>query len=501
VIQRQLGHADLGITSAYLRGIDNTEIIQAVHDSPSPTIPATAGLIPKERDCCASGGGLRTCAVEFTRSSGRQCSAKQGPIQIESVVAVRWSRVKALLASTDTFGVSGGNESLPPPGWDRLSVAPISEQEQSGGSVPVSRPRARLVALLVGLAVVGGVAAATVLPRGARASVPSIRGGSFSTRYPVGWTLTVTHPVVGVSNYSLGSTGTKLDELGIPSPGEAGLTISEYSLATLAALADPSAASQNPFVLLAHVVGVPRLAESRDAPIKLHATTLDGAPAAAIVYRYTYGGIENIQSDVVARRGSMVVSIETDADPLAAAQATAAMTSVMAQWRWRQTQSGHDGSAAPTTSSSTPRADAASIVGRYDVVGSVLLTGGFSGERPGDLLSRNWSIQRTCTHSKCRLILTRTLAAITGLPPISAVLIPTSGGWTAHFAETQGCPDPDSPTRSTEYSTFSMWATPTGLEAIEHGQARQVGNCEATYEDVHWYADKQTGRPSQLSAT
>jgi site-specific recombinase XerD len=32
VIQRQLGHADLGITSAYLRGIDNTEIIHAVHE-------------------------------------------------------------------------------------------------------------------------------------------------------------------------------------------------------------------------------------------------------------------------------------------------------------------------------------------------------------------------------------------------------------------------------------------------------------------------------------
>jgi site-specific recombinase XerD len=29
VIQRQLGHADLGITSSYLRGIDNTEIIHA----------------------------------------------------------------------------------------------------------------------------------------------------------------------------------------------------------------------------------------------------------------------------------------------------------------------------------------------------------------------------------------------------------------------------------------------------------------------------------------
>ena len=39
VIQRQLGHADLGITSAYLRGIDNTEIIHAVHERPAPMIP------------------------------------------------------------------------------------------------------------------------------------------------------------------------------------------------------------------------------------------------------------------------------------------------------------------------------------------------------------------------------------------------------------------------------------------------------------------------------
>jgi hypothetical protein len=42
VIQRQ--HADLGITSAYLRGIDNTEIIHAVHERPAPMIPAANGL-------------------------------------------------------------------------------------------------------------------------------------------------------------------------------------------------------------------------------------------------------------------------------------------------------------------------------------------------------------------------------------------------------------------------------------------------------------------------
>jgi site-specific recombinase XerD len=47
VIQRQLGHADLGVTSAYLRGIDNTEIIHAVHERPIPMIPATSGITPK----------------------------------------------------------------------------------------------------------------------------------------------------------------------------------------------------------------------------------------------------------------------------------------------------------------------------------------------------------------------------------------------------------------------------------------------------------------------
>jgi site-specific recombinase XerD len=44
VIQRQLGHADLAITSVYLRGIDNTEIIHTVHERPAPMIPAHNGL-------------------------------------------------------------------------------------------------------------------------------------------------------------------------------------------------------------------------------------------------------------------------------------------------------------------------------------------------------------------------------------------------------------------------------------------------------------------------
>lgn len=44
VIQRQLGHANLGVTSVYLQGIDNAEIIDAVHARRAPMVPASAGL-------------------------------------------------------------------------------------------------------------------------------------------------------------------------------------------------------------------------------------------------------------------------------------------------------------------------------------------------------------------------------------------------------------------------------------------------------------------------
>src|SRR3954447_14100648 len=36
VIQRQLGHSNLGITSVYLQGIDNAEIIETVHARRAP---------------------------------------------------------------------------------------------------------------------------------------------------------------------------------------------------------------------------------------------------------------------------------------------------------------------------------------------------------------------------------------------------------------------------------------------------------------------------------
>jgi integrase/recombinase XerD len=44
VIQRQLGHSNLGITSVYLQGIDNAEIIDTVHTRRAPMIAVSTSL-------------------------------------------------------------------------------------------------------------------------------------------------------------------------------------------------------------------------------------------------------------------------------------------------------------------------------------------------------------------------------------------------------------------------------------------------------------------------
>ena len=46
VIQRQLGHANLRVTTVYLQGIDSAEIINAVHARMAPMMPASAVLGP-----------------------------------------------------------------------------------------------------------------------------------------------------------------------------------------------------------------------------------------------------------------------------------------------------------------------------------------------------------------------------------------------------------------------------------------------------------------------
>jgi integrase/recombinase XerD len=44
VIQRQLGHSNLGITSIYLQGIGSAEIIETVHARHAPMVRARTTL-------------------------------------------------------------------------------------------------------------------------------------------------------------------------------------------------------------------------------------------------------------------------------------------------------------------------------------------------------------------------------------------------------------------------------------------------------------------------
>ena len=46
VIQRQLGHTNLGITSIYLQDIDSAEIIDTVHARRAPVVPVNSTLRP-----------------------------------------------------------------------------------------------------------------------------------------------------------------------------------------------------------------------------------------------------------------------------------------------------------------------------------------------------------------------------------------------------------------------------------------------------------------------
>jgi len=59
VIQRQLGHSNLGITSVWLQGIGSGEIIETVHARRAPMIPVSASLRLRSRDAATAGRRAR----------------------------------------------------------------------------------------------------------------------------------------------------------------------------------------------------------------------------------------------------------------------------------------------------------------------------------------------------------------------------------------------------------------------------------------------------------
>ena len=77
VIQRPLGHANLGITAVYLRGIDSSEIVQTVGARAAPTLPASAGLrYWTSREAKADQSVLDRC-LELSASQSRHGSTQK----------------------------------------------------------------------------------------------------------------------------------------------------------------------------------------------------------------------------------------------------------------------------------------------------------------------------------------------------------------------------------------------------------------------------------------
>jgi len=68
VIQRQLGHSNLGITSIYLQGIDNAEIIETVHARRQPMSQHITNALKEPRRNAA-----RRAKEERSRPSAREC--------------------------------------------------------------------------------------------------------------------------------------------------------------------------------------------------------------------------------------------------------------------------------------------------------------------------------------------------------------------------------------------------------------------------------------------
>jgi hypothetical protein len=120
---------------------------------------------------------------------------------------------------------------------------------------------------------------------------------------------------------------------GTPPAGVIDISIQTASLATLTQ-ADPAAATQTPVQLFADVDAAPSGATHIVPLVAAHTTTLGGLPAAAGSFSYTASGVQNVESDVIARNGLSVYDVELDAAPALVAQGTSAINTILAKWHW-----------------------------------------------------------------------------------------------------------------------------------------------------------------------
>jgi hypothetical protein len=124
VIQRQLGHANLSITSLYLLGIDNTEIIHSVQQRPAPMIPAT------KRTRSEALVLRRSRNAEEHRAPVRRSSRRIASVRITEASSVKASaRFPRLGGRSPTFSRSAFGEQSATPvtyRWRRLPCSRVN---------------------------------------------------------------------------------------------------------------------------------------------------------------------------------------------------------------------------------------------------------------------------------------------------------------------------------------------------------------------------------------
>lgn len=239
-------------------------------------------------------------------------------------------------------------------------VPPPPPQERERGPRDSARAGTRRTLLIAAVFAAAAAGALVVLRAGSGSGAPNLttlRGPSFTTAYPAGWSLTLTHPSAGATAYVLASNGATLDHYGIPPTGSIGMTITDVSVTALAAAArDPGAGTQDPFQMLPRVTGRPPGATTPVFTVPLHRTSLDGAAGAAVTATYSYQGMDNVQSDVISLDGQAVGLVEVDSQSALAAQGNAALAVVLAHWHWTAQHNGQATIPAPVQGGSNPAA-------------------------------------------------------------------------------------------------------------------------------------------------
>jgi hypothetical protein len=136
VIQRQLGHAELGVTSVYLRGIDNPEIVHAVHERQAPMIPAAQR---------ASASALSQTS-QGPRRLARPARAGAGRGLLDRVAGTLQARARRAAGSAQTRPRLSGKQLTPPA--ERLMLRRRAEPWCAPGGEIVRRHRSRSRPLL-----------------------------------------------------------------------------------------------------------------------------------------------------------------------------------------------------------------------------------------------------------------------------------------------------------------------------------------------------------------